>query len=315
MSDEEKRNENESDPTAAALGIGAAGVGIFGLIKGMGPILSALKFIGVGLKWLFLVIKGGALAAKAALAALLIFGAAIADLGYLERAGIYAGHVLRAVGEIAWPIKRADLLSSDMAVLAIMPNRAETFSAVFSREGSVRDINKMIKARYELEAMAPKGAKTGIVFADTDQGPNALRKLLEDPDKKIFSIIGHNEGGHFVFPNHESIQLSTLAEMCSKAQKQCIFVSCRSDYFLSSQVGVARDISPSEAVFLTRAISKRVSLKSYKPGDTQELASDIREVVLYNSDYLEVKVKVTVVTYTSGGVAISGAVLIELKGS
>jgi hypothetical protein len=307
------------DDSPAGIGGIFAGLGaIFAVIKASKPILIFLKFVGVGLKWLLLFVKGGAIAIKASLIGVLALGAVLAEGGYIERAVLYAGHYGRAIEEVAWPFRQAEKLSKDMTVFAVMPDTTEEFAKVFARDASSRDINQILKAKYELEELAPKISNPKIsreiIFvAKPNDGIASLKALIADPNRNVLSIIGHNNSGRFVFPNGESVELSELARMCSTSSKHCIFVSCKSNLFLGNQVGVARDITPSEAVLITKAISRRLDTIAYNPKDGEAFASDVREVVLYNSNLLEIKAQVKVITYTSGAVAISGAVLVELK--
>jgi hypothetical protein len=101
--DHRARSENRADRSDdSAGGIGAAaifgglGAAVFAAIKASKPILLFLQFIGAGLKWFLLLMKGGVLAIKAGLISLWILGTAIGDGGYFERAIIYAGHFGRA---------------------------------------------------------------------------------------------------------------------------------------------------------------------------------------------------------------------------
>ncbi|MGO9740650.1 MAG: hypothetical protein ACLPN5_03885 [Roseiarcus sp.] len=151
-----------------------------------------------------------------------------------------------------------------------------------------------------------------ILFSSPEDGPAVFLTLLKDPNRKVVIMIGHNDAGLFKFPIGE-MKLEEMARDCGDAAKMCVFISCDSSEFLGGLApGVPRRITPIEAVSITRAISQEVHVGHILLDSREHFVQDVTNVTLVSSDHLQVTAQVKTVVYVVGGVAIPGAVLIEL---
>lgn len=138
-------------------------------------------------------------------------------------------------------------IASSHESLLIAPANSLEASAIFSRALTTPEMNSIRRVKQDM----------------TDSSVDSLtrfRDRIENGERKIISIIGHNENGILKFGNGENIALKEAASYCARAGKICIFLSCNAKAFVPEAViAMGRELTYREAHVIERALSARLS--------------------------------------------------------
>ncbi len=104
-------------------------------------------------------------------------------------------------------------------------------------------------------------------------------------------IVGHNKDGRFAFLDGTSSKISDMVEDCAKNNKNCIFISCRSNDFVKlGMVGVKRDLTLEEGLYIANKLDNWIKIQQNAIG-IDEISSYVKNVettahLKYHSSYI-----------------------------
>ena len=157
-------------------------------------------------------------------------------------------------------------------VLLAIPLDEPEYKSIFRVDGlSQADSAQVARARRLADSFRLRATRTVRNRAEFD-------KFLRSTTEKYVIIAGHNENGQFMFFGGEGESLPTLGEDCAKIEKICIFISCKSkDYLKDGSVGVRRDLTLAEGVWIVNEIQRWLSEQQHDVSLNQ-VAAYIRTV-------------------------------------
>ncbi|MGV6830358.1 MAG: hypothetical protein ACWA5P_02190 [bacterium] len=135
----------------------------------------------------------------------------------------------------------------------VIPDSASTYQKIFSSNPDTRELNKIQSIRKDLEK------SDNILIAQEDSGGIQIAEFIENSESNYITFTGHNESGLLKLPSGESIELNKVAELCVEFAKRCVFLSCKSNDYISStsNSGVNSELSFSDANSMIVAINKK----------------------------------------------------------
>jgi hypothetical protein len=161
------------------------------------------------------------------------------------------------------------------SVVFSIPLQHSEYEAVFSKHN---DELTHAESR-QISSAAKLASNAGLRTSQSVLSRTQFQSFLGKQHGDFVIISGHNERGKFTFIGGEKVALPLLGEDCTRANKTCIFISCESkDYLHDGSIGVARELTLAEGVWITQKISAWLESQRSNQVSLESLRMYVRQV-------------------------------------
>ena len=162
-----------------------------------------------------------------------------------------------------------------VSLLFHLPLDTADYQAVFGTRKSISPI-----VTKELREAQDGLGRLGIGDPRRDVTSENFDTEVKSVPGAFVILVGHNENGEFVFVNGSRRGLADLANGCRAAQRFCIFVSCRSQEFLSASgaIGLKHEVSFNEGIYIARQLTAAIDSEATKELSATNVASKLRDI-------------------------------------
>jgi hypothetical protein len=172
-----------------------------------------------------------------------------------------------------------DILAEKPSLYAVVPDNEATYRAVYELDETVAVDDGELERLEADKVMLALTYRQKSHFAEGDGAADLLRFIKENRDKNLI-ILGHNEDGKFRLPNGDSVPLSEVEHACKVEVKNCVFVSCNSQEWVSSALSVRPGISYDEATEIALNLDAVIRGLGGNDADPEVLATRLDSIVL-----------------------------------
>jgi hypothetical protein len=161
-----------------------------------------------------------------------------------------------------------------------LPIADDQFRRVYGHDAvvSVKDEREMESLRGQITTGLGLKAHDGL-------SETAFRKTISSaPNDAVIIIVGHNDHGTFHFIDGSNEGIADLANECASAGHLCVFVSCKSNRYITGQsaVGIDRAIGLKAAVELSEKISAYIGERNGQGVSAQDLVLFVKGIRIDN---------------------------------
>ncbi len=144
---------------------------------------------------------------------------------------------------------------SSVSTVVVAPTNVDEYNRMFPRSATTGSVE-------EIKDVADRLKQMSLTAASDWNGDNFEARVGESKASYII-LVGHNDGGDFIFNNGSHLLLADMVVKASDQKKRLIVLSCRAkNYVPKGSPATSREISYPEALFIADKLSKFIEGRS-----------------------------------------------------